>query len=123
MDADFFKDQIESMNRVMLAGMKAGQEIERLHRKQIDRFDYTQIPDRMMKALRAYTERHQPVGDFLQAVISNNLMEAFGRADDTNIELLGVYTAWLYNEAPGRCHGSRERYRAWIAQHDRPEAA
>ena len=116
MDANFLKEQIESANRVLLAGMKAGQEIERLHRKPINRFDYTQIPPNMMERLLAYTIEHQPVGDFLQAVICNDLRGAFGRADDVNIEIIGVYVAWFYNEAPGLCHGSREAYRAWIAK-------
>ena len=29
MNSDFIKDQLESSNRILLAGMKAGQEIER----------------------------------------------------------------------------------------------
>lgn len=109
------KEMVIAANRVLLAGMKAGQEIERLHRAPINRFDYTQIPPHMMERLRAYTECHQPVGDFLQAVICNDLSGAFARADDTNIEIIGVYVAWFYNEAPGSCHGSRDMYRAWIA--------
>jgi len=111
-----YHEIIEQANHIALAGMKAGQEIERLHRAPISRFDYTQIPANMMGSLLAYTIEHQPVGDFLQAVICNDLREAFWRADDVNIEIIGVYVAWFYNEAPGLCHGSREAYRAWIAK-------
>lgn len=111
-----YQDILEQANRSLLAGMKAGQEIERLHRAPINRFDYTQIPPHMMGSLLRYTQDHCPVGDFLQAVICNDLTNAFGYADNTNIEIIGVYVAWFYNHAPSTCHGSRERYLKWIAR-------
>lgn len=76
--------------------------------------DPSQIPPHMMAKLKAYIERGEPVGDFLQAVIGNNLKEACARADDVNIHLLHVYVIYLYNEAPALCWGSPEIYRAWI---------
>lgn len=36
-------------------------------------------------------------GGFVQAVVSNNLMEAFGRADSINQEYMGFYAYVLYN--------------------------
>jgi hypothetical protein len=41
-----------------------------------------------------------PLGNFLTAVITNNLMEAVGRADDTNIKALPLYCSFLYNVMP-----------------------
>ena len=53
-------------------------------------------------------------GDFLQAVLKNDLREAIGRADDINRHSLFAIVSWLYNEAPGGCWGSEEKYNNWI---------
>ena len=39
-------------------------------------------------------------GDFMNAVISNDLVEAFSRADSTNTAIMRTYTMWLYNDVP-----------------------
>lgn len=76
--------------------------------------DYSLIPPHMMESMRAYVEQGRPVGGFLQAVISNDLKEAVGRADNTNIWLIPIYVNWFYNECPGLIWGSREEYENWI---------
>ena len=77
------------------------------------RFRQFAIPVHMMASLTGYIERGVPVGDFLTAVLENNLSEACGR--DDNLENLPAYVAYLYNEAPSPCHGSPEKVRAWLA--------
>jgi hypothetical protein len=72
------------------------------------------IPDHMMGAIRRYIDERIHPGDFLTAVISNDLREAVGCADDTNIRALPAYVAYFYNEAPSRCWGSPEKMRAWL---------
>jgi hypothetical protein len=52
-------------------------------------------------------------GEFLQAVLANDLKDACGRADSTNVHLLPVYVTFLYNKAPAACWGSREAIVAW----------
>lgn len=74
------------------------------------------IPAHMMETLQAYIEYGRPTGDFLQAVISNDLREACGRADDTNFRILPAYVIYLYNNAPAACWGSRAKYEAWLAK-------
>ena len=74
------------------------------------------IPERMMGGLTRYVEHGLQPGDFLTAVITNDLKEAVARADDENIKNLPAYVGWLYNEAPAACWGSREAMDAWIAQ-------
>jgi hypothetical protein len=54
-------------------------------------------------------------GDFLTAVLENNLMEAFGRADEVNQAHLFDICFFLYNHAPGGCHGSRKTMLEWMA--------
>jgi len=81
----------------------------------MNRFDYSQIPPHMMARLRAYLDNHEPVGDFLTAVLTNNLSDACSRADDTNIEIIPVYAAYLYNNAPAAAWGSPAKLKAWLA--------
>ena len=38
-----------------------------------------------------------PGGSFVQAVVDNNLMQAVGRADGTNIKMLPFYCKMVYN--------------------------
>lgn len=77
-------------------------------------FNYDAIPDHMQAALLRYVNKGSPVGDFLSSIIKNDLQGACSNADDTNLPLIPVYIAWLYNKAPGRCYGSPEIMRAWI---------
>jgi len=79
------------------------------------RFREFYIPDRMMPGLRAYVDARVPTGDFLRACLENNLRNACGQADDENLANIPAYAAWLYNEAPGRCWGSKEKVDAWLA--------
>lgn len=42
----------------------------------------------------------RPVGDFLSAVLRNNLSEACGCADDINRKVLHIYVQFLHNNLP-----------------------
>lgn len=75
--------------------------------------DSMSIPAYMLEALNAYIEQGHPVGNFLTAVLENNLKEAVGRADSTNILCIPAYVIYLYNEAPSACWGSPEKVAAW----------
>ena len=77
--------------------------------------EYEKIPAHMQAALRRYVEERISPGNFLQAVIKNDLRDACGRADSENLPLLPLYVKWLYNVAPGACWGSPENYTAWLA--------
>lgn len=74
----------------------------------------TMLPERMRGGVERYIERGIEPGDFLSAVIRNNLKEAVGRADDENANLLAVYVRYFYSHAPYQCWGSPERFKAWI---------
>lgn len=74
------------------------------------------IPDDMMEGLVDYVEHGIEPGHFLCAVISNDLHEACGRADDRNLPIIAAYVAWLYNEAPSTCWGSKAKMEAYIAE-------
>lgn len=76
--------------------------------------DEYRIPGYMREPLLAYVvSGRRDTGDFLRAVLSNDLKGAVGRADSANETLLVGYVRWLYNWAPGGCWGSAERVEAW----------
>ena len=69
----------------------------------------------------AYFEQRRPTGDFLAAVLSNDLIGAYSHADDSNTRAMRDYVFWLYNYAPGRSSGvwgSREAVAAWLSGKD-----
>jgi hypothetical protein len=72
------------------------------------------IPERMMGGIERYINDHIRPGSFLCAVISNNLRDACGQADDENMLNLPAFVAYFYNEAPHNCWGSPEELQAWI---------
>lgn len=75
--------------------------------------EYEKIPAHMQQSLRRYVLEGLKPGDFLTAVICNDLRNAVGRADETNLPLLKLYVQWLYNVAPGSCWGSAEAMLKW----------
>ena len=73
------------------------------------------IPDYMMGGLERWIEHGIEPGHFLIAVLSNDLKEAVGRADDENIANLPAYMGYLYNEAPIGSWGNPSVMRTWPA--------
>jgi len=84
--------------------------------KETDRHSLRQyrIPEHMHAGIINYVFYGILPGEFLQAVLRNDLAEAVGRADWMNQEVLPNYVRWLYNEAPQGCWGSPEKVAAWI---------
>lgn len=72
------------------------------------------IPHRMMGGLERWVKQAIPPGDFLRAVLENDLMEALGRADDENIRNLAAYGGFLFNECPVECYGSKAKMVKWV---------
>ncbi len=93
---------VEALNAVAEEGERKGYEFQGFY-----------IPARMMGAIERYVEYAAIPGDFLQAVICNDLKEALGRADDENMKNLPAYVAFFYNETPSLCWGSPKKMKAW----------
>ena len=74
------------------------------------------IPERMRSGLELYVKDHIKPGDFLTAVIQNDLAKATGRADGENMAVLPAYVNYFYNHAPGSCWGSKEKMDAWLKE-------
>lgn len=71
------------------------------------------VPEHLRAGLMAHVMTGRPVGGFLTAVLSNDLLEAVNRADDQSFPALPKIMKFLYNYTPGPCWGSREKVDAW----------
>lgn len=76
--------------------------------------DWGMLPERMHGAIQRYLENGIPPGDFLTAVICNDLTEACSRADDENRHLLFEYVKFFYCYAPTGSWGSKDNFEAWM---------
>lgn len=72
------------------------------------------IGENMLGGLRRYIDDKIPPGGFLTAVITNDLKEACGRADDQNRRIIFEYVAYLHNYCPANCWGSREKFEEYL---------
>ena len=77
----------------------------------------TDVPDYMHEGLARYICRGIPPGNFLSALLSNDLAETYKRADIVNRKHVSDYVKFLYNHAPAGCWGSEEQYDDWCRHH------
>jgi len=73
------------------------------------------LPDRFKASITRYLEHGVMPGDFLTAVLSNDLFSAFAKADETSLAELHGLVGWCYYELPHDAWGSRERVEAYCA--------
>ncbi len=71
------------------------------------------IADHMMDSIERYVEHGTIPGDFLQAVICNDLAQAFWRADDENLANLQAFVHYFFNITDSRCWGTVDKMNAW----------
>ena len=72
------------------------------------------IPDKMHGAIIRYIVNHCEPGNFLCAVIENDLKDSFRCADDENKLIIENYIRFFYNYAPSDCWGSPEKMAEWL---------
>ena len=72
------------------------------------------IAEHILESLQAYVNDRRPTGEFLRAVLENDLCESFGRADIGNRESLFEIASYVYNELPANCWGSPEKVKDWL---------
>jgi hypothetical protein len=70
------------------------------------------------EALERYVKQRIPTGDFLRAVLSNDLFDAMGRADLDNRRDLYEICQYVYNDMPSTCWGSPAIVDAWLAKEE-----
>jgi len=72
------------------------------------------LPPFAKESLDAYFHDRRPVGNFLHAVLCNDLFGAIGRADDINARHLREICQYVYCYIPSICWGSPEKVKKWL---------
>lgn len=80
--------------------------------------DYSGLSQALREGVQLYIEHHLKPGDFVCAVLANDLRETCARADFWNLRRLPEIVAWFHDHAPTQCWGSREKVSAWLAKGD-----
>jgi hypothetical protein len=87
---------------------------EKMTEEQITQlFRLDKLPEHMRGAMYRWLQHGIMPGSFGRAILENNLVGAFQKADSVNAQHILDYVNWLYNHAPGGCWGSPEEVRAW----------
>lgn len=71
--------------------------------------DYAAIPEHMQESIMNYAVFRKRPGEFLTAVICNDLRGAVGHADAQNFPLIKTYVQWFYNRCP-QCLVGKENF-------------
>lgn len=77
------------------------------------------VPPFVKTALDEWATAGQWPGQFVTAVLQNDLIDAFGKADPNSLAAMLKIVGYVYNDLPARCHGSKERMNQWAARFDR----
>jgi hypothetical protein len=72
------------------------------------------VPAHMREGLIEYVEHgHLDHGDFLHALLTNDLRMTFQTADHVNRKHVWEWLQFLFNYTPSTCWGSVEKVKAW----------
>lgn len=72
------------------------------------------LPGHFYGSLKLYLENGCQPGQFLTAVLSNDLAKAVAYADHEAMESLKRIVQFVYNAIPSPCWGTPDRVHAWI---------
>jgi hypothetical protein len=72
------------------------------------------IPKETKEAIERYVNAGLDPGDFLQAIMSNDLMGACKLADEHNLRAIVAIAQHVYSNVPMNCHGTKDIVRLWI---------
>lgn len=79
-------------------------------------FSKYNIPKHTQGAIERWVDHGLFPGGFLEAVLTNDLFGAVGRADSENIRALKDIVMFVYNEVPSSAWGSKEQMQAYAKQ-------
>lgn len=74
---------------------------------------YYDLPEDTQEALDNYV-KYGHCGHFILAVVENNLIQAYNRADADNVAHMQDIVRYVYNKMPSDCWGSKDKVEKWI---------
>ena len=75
------------------------------------------IPDGVLCAIKRYVEHGVEPGSFTRAVLENNLVQSFNKADEESYRKLKDICKYIYLCMPAEIWGSKERVDNYIKLH------
>lgn len=75
---------------------------------------YYLIRSKIIEGINRFALLHEKKGQFIMAVLSNDLRESIARADDFNRPLMLQIVSYCHNEIPSICWGSPEKVKDWL---------
>ena len=72
------------------------------------------IPEWTKQTIDNYVHKGWEPGDFVRAVMANDLMASYSRADDNNTRHMVDIVRYVYNKTPVNCHGSYKIVEDWL---------
>lgn len=76
--------------------------------------NYPEVPDYTLQGLDRWAKEGSPrPGDFITAVITNDLEDAVAHADGNNKPVIHRIVQYLWSELPSGCYGSKEAVDRW----------
>ncbi len=72
------------------------------------------IPEHMQEGIISYICHGRRPGGFLEAVLCNNLAEAFDRASKENLEAMLAWVGFVFNHVPRMACRTAARVNAWV---------
>ncbi len=88
--------------------------LEQFAADHIRTFSPDACPEEIRDALQRYVEHGIPTGDCLRAILANDLMQAFARADVYTARAMPSIASYIHNRIPSEAHGSYEAVDQWI---------
>jgi len=71
-------------------------------------------PNGVIESLHRYVDERILPSDFIYAVLTNNLREAFRLADEANLAALHEIVIYCWNNIPAECWGNPAKVAAWL---------
>lgn len=78
--------------------------------------DYKKIPENILIEIGKYVKFGQPTGDFVKAILCNDLGETVSRASKDVINFIPLIVKYVFNRLPSCACGNEEFYNSWISQ-------
>lgn len=85
-----------------------------MSRPSLNVFAADRIPPQTLRSIDFYVRERIPPGDFLYAVLTNDLKGAISFADNENLEALPAIVAYVRNHTPADCQGSPVKVQQWL---------
>ena len=72
------------------------------------------VPAHTAPGIICYWLEHRPTGGFLRAVLENDLLKAFRKADEDNLRHLKAIVRFVHFNLPVNCWGSPKKVKQWL---------